>query len=741
MSSMWLQLRYEWKMLLRSPVSWIGIALICWFFSLYFIYYSLNSDTNFGEAASNSTFLLFFFCFAAMIVAVDSGRREQIENTGPLRYTMPYVGFRFLIVKWLALIIPFTLISWFPFFLYSVGMFPRLLEPGASIGLLYLASFAIPMWFVVIAGYTIGERIQGKWSYVLAILIYMAFAYGIQIVLLGRLNSPLNLLNMLGHMSITGLEHFSLFWGFEFDRLVWLHRLIYAAMTVALAMWAGYMYGRRRRERSAVVCARIGVAAIAVMIGTASLYVAEGAQQRRSAERTSSALRDFVSPLQDPSRSYAPLPSSYRIQLIIGSSGKLTMFIQIHMSAPERTLASGETISFFLDRSFQAMAVDVNGVQAEWSRIDDTDQMLVQLPERIENDFTMEFKYGGTITKWMVGENSYGLPKVKRHSFSNSTQVRLPEDTFWYPVTSAQIGELKETLKGREAGKESVGFGYTPLLPPAAYDIEITGPTWMNMIASKMTDRSETVRDDRKMTLLKGQSRTPVMLIGGPFHVAQAQGNRTNVTFVASGLFRKEMAEETAQQTVRMLDRTAELIESTSSLHELSFTLPERIVLVPNQRFTYPNLYVNKIIKDLLIVNSKEHFESGWLQTNDWFPVDSLNYSHLLLWLFMEQQSGNNQSLKAPMDYFYKMLREYVLADPAAENPFTVRGRFQTLYTAIGKQRFETFIWEFYRFLQKLDAQTERQMNSSTNERLEIGRELSKTISDYTTRWRNGEMP
>lgn len=738
MSSLWLQLRYEWKMLLRSPVSWIGLALVCWFFLLYFLNYSLNADTNFGDAANNSVFVLFFFCFAAMLVAVDSGRREKIENTGPLRYTMPYVGFRFLVVKWLALIIPFTLLSWFPFFIYSVGWFPHLLEPGAPVGLVYLASFAIPMWFVVIAGFTIGERIQSRWSYVLAILICIVFVYGIQIVLLGRLNSPFHLLNLLAHMSITDLEHYSLFWGFEVDRLVWLHRLVYAGLTLALAMWAGYLYGQRRRERSAAVCARLGVAAVAVVIGAASLYVAEAARQRSSAVQTSSAVQVLVSPLQEASRSHAPLPSSYRIQMTVGSSGKLIMLVQIRMSAPERPLASGETLSFFLDRAFPAIAVDVNGEQAKWSRVDDTDQVSIQLPDRIENDFLIGFKYEGTIAKWMVGENSYGLPKVKRHSFSNSTHVRLPEDTYWYPVTSIQIEEWRRSQKEREDGKES--FAAAPLGPPVAYDIEITGPTGMNMLASKMMDRNEDIRGDRKTTLLKGQSRTPVMLIGGPFHVAQAQGNRTHVTFVASSLFQKESAEETAQHTVRMLERAAEFIESTSSQHGLSFAFPERIVIVPNQSFVYPGIYVNKMIEDLLALNTKEHFESGWLHMNDRFPVNSLSYSHLLLWLFMEQ-SGNNRTLEAPMDLFYRMLREYVLADPAAEKPFSERGRFQWLYETIGKERFETFVWAFYRFLQELDAQTERQMNSTTEERLEISRELSKTINDYITGWRKGELP
>ena len=340
MASFWLQLRYEWKILFRSPVFWIGFALICWIFALYSLNYSVNANSNFGEAASDSVFLLFFFCFAAMLIAVDSGRRETVENTGSLRYTMPCAGYRWLLVKWTALLIPFTLLSWIPLFIYLSGMHSRLLEPGATVGLFYLASFAIPMWFSVIAGYTIGEQTQGRWSYVLAILIYMAFAYGIQIALLGRLSSPLMLLNILGHMSITDIEQFSLFWGFELDSLVWLHRLLFAAFTIVLAMWTGYRYGRRRRERSAIVCARIGVAAMAVMIAAASLYVAEAAQQRRSAERTSSAFSALNSSLHPSSHSESLLPDNYRIQLKVGSSGILTILAHMQLSPPERNVAA-----------------------------------------------------------------------------------------------------------------------------------------------------------------------------------------------------------------------------------------------------------------------------------------------------------------------------------------------------------------------------------------------------------------
>jgi hypothetical protein len=725
-------------MLFRSPVFWIGFALVCWIFVLYSLQYSIRADSNFGEAASESVFLLFFFCFAAMLVAVDSGRRETVENTGSLRYTMPCAGYRWLLVKWVALLIPFTLLSWIPFFIYLSGMHSRLFEPGATVGLVYLAGFAIPMWFAVIAGYTIGERIQGRWSYVLAILIYMAFAYGIQIVLLGRLSSPLMLFNMLGHMSITDIEHFSLFWGFELGSLVWLHRLLFAAFTIVLAMWTGYRYGRRRRERSAIVCARIGAAAMAVMIAAASLYAAEAAQQRRSAERTSSTFTALDSSFLPSSHSESLLPDNYRIQLKVGSSGVLAISAHMDLSPSERNLAAGETIALFLDRSFSEIAVEVNGSDAKWSRIEDTDQLLIELPEPIENVMQIVFHYSGKIQKWMIGESSYGLPKVKRHTFSNSTHLRLPEDTFWYPVTSAQIEELTRIRKEREADERS--GDQTPLRPSVSYELEVTSPVWMNVMASNLMDRSETIIDGRKLTSFKGQSRSPVMLIGGPFHVAQVQGERTNVTFVVSNLFRKEIAEETAQQTVRLLDRTADFIESTSTSHGLSFTLPERIVFVPNLRFSYPNLFVNKIVQDLLKMNTEENFESGWLQTNDWFQGNSQNYSPVLLWLWMEH-SNHEHTLQAPMDQFFRMLREYVLAEPTAENPFTAQQQYRYLYDTIGKERFEQFIWEFYRFLQWLDAQTERRMNSSTNERLEIERETARTVYEYITRWRNGELP
>lgn len=719
MSSLWLQLRYEWKMLLRSPISWLGLVLVCWFSVLYFLGYTLNADTNFGEAASTSAFLLFFFCFAAMLVAVDSGRREKIENTGSLRYTMPNAGFRWLIVKWLALLIPFTLLAWFPLCIYVLGWFPHLLDPGATIGLFFLASFAIPMWFVVIVGFTIGERIQSRWSYVLAILLYMAFVYGIQIVMLGRLNSPLQLINILGHMSITDLEHFSLFWGFELDRLAWLHRLVYVGLTAALMMGAGYVYGQRRRERSAaVICARIGAAAMAVVIGAASLYLTEAAKQRHSAEQTGSAAGDGVSQLERSSRSDVLLPADYRIQLAVGASGKLTLMVQLHMSAPERPLAAGEPIELFLDPAFSDMMVDVDGKRAEWSRTGNADQVAITLPERMERDFVMEFRYEGILTKWMIGKSSYGLPKVKRHTFANSTEVRLPEDTYWYPVPAVWPDES---------------------LPPVAYELDVTGPTRMNMIAGYMAERSETVRGDRKTTLLRGSSRTPIILIGGPFHVVEAQSERTKVTLVESAFFGKEAGEKEAKQIVRMLDRTADFVESTASLHGLSFNFPERIVLVPDQ-YLKPGLFVNNIIKELFRVNTKEHFESGWLQMNDRFPLESFHYSHLLLWLFMEQP-GNNQTLEAPMSLFYRMLREYVLADPATDKPFTDLVQFQRVYDAIGKERFPTFVWAFYRFLQGLDAQPERQMNSSSDERRAIVSEYSRAISGYINAWRIGELP
>lgn len=726
MTSMWRHIMYEWKIMSRSAMLWICFILFVGVVLLFVIGGMYNPYRNAGYTAVLFSSHLFFLYFIGMITAVDSSRRERIEATEVLRNTLPYSGASWLLGRWLALLLPFTLLSWYPVFFFIGGMFPFIAVPGMSTGIVYLASLAVPMWFVLSVGFFIGDRIPGRWSYLVAILFYIAFAYGIHLFIMGRPSSGIALFDLAGYVHLFEGSDFSLFWGFYIDSQHWLHRLFYFSIAIVILAATLMKHTRRRRESGVRYYSAVGVIALLFVLVIPGIYFAVAERRYVAASQVK---QDYARFAETANQATNIIPISYRMKMGFNSSGMLRVSADMEFQA-ERPFVEINEIELYLDRLFKVNKVFLNGEQVSWKQGSIPGAIRVWSQKPFENAHLLTVEYEGTVAQWSTAKGMYGGDKVVRRAFATPRELLLPERMVWYPMTAAQLPKQDVILQGERSQRQQQ---VQPNSLAIQYELEITSSSHMQIVSSDLYDRSSTKHNGYWVTMIKAQSREPLALIGGPFELVRESGERTEVTLVTSTLADRTTARQTAANTAKLLDRTYAFLDRTKQIHGLPVYMPEQVTLIPIYKGQYP-AYVIDPYQQLYAARTTTHVQNGWMEVDESYPSGFAASQSLLLWQWLESVQ-TKETIYAPMSDFYHLLREYVMSD--AEPPLRrdMEGgkglRYMRVYDHLGREPFERFMWDFYHQLIAIGEQFGRTTGGNSDALRETKREIDRQILQY----------
>ncbi|RKN64434.1 ABC transporter permease [Paenibacillus ginsengarvi] len=730
MASLWRHIGYEWKMMARSAMLWVIIILFVGVVLLFSIGGMYTAYRNSGYTAVLSSSYLFFLYFMGMMMAVDSSRREQIEATDVLRGTLPYSSARWLFGRWLALLLPFTLLSWYPLFLFISGMFPFIAVPGVSAGIIYLASLAVPMWFVVSVGFFIGDRIPGRWSYLVAILFYLVFAYGIHLWIMGRPSAGIALFDLAGYVHLFEGSDFSLFWGFYTDSQHWLHRLFYLAIAIVILAATLMRHSRGRRERGVPYYAAAGVIALLLVVVIPWMYFAAAERRYIAASQVQEDYARFAGAVNTSTNI---TPVSYRMKIGFGSSGTLRVTADIEFQAdstskPNHRFTGMSEIELYLDRLFTVKQVRLDGEQVDWEEgsIPGAIKVRAQIPA--ESAYLLTVEYEGAVVQWSTAKGMYGGDKVVRRAYASTRDLLLPANMIWYPMTAAQLR--------KQGDLQQMNFNQLPQPvrtngPAIQYELEIASKSPMPIVCSDSTDRSSTKQGSNWITMIKAQSRDSLTLIGGPFELVQASGERSEVMLIASTLADRSVARQTAANTAKLLDRTYAFMDRTRELHGLPINMPDKVTLVPIHT-GQSLLYIKDPYQQLYAAKATTHIQNGWLEVDESYPSGFEASEWLLLWQWLESLQIED-TINAPMKEFYHLLKEYVMSDTEPPIHREARGmmfRYERIYNHLGREQFERFMWDFYRRLAEIGSQFGL-IDRSPDTKRETQREIDLQILQY----------
>jgi hypothetical protein len=709
-------------MMFRSALLWVCFFFIIGVVLLFTIGGASDSYRNAGYTALVSSSHLFFLYFAGMILAVGSSRRERIEATDVLRETLPYSSARWLLGRWLALLLPFTLLSWYPLFLFIGGMFPNVLAPGTGTGILYLASLAVPMWFVASIGFFIGDRIPGRWSYLIAILFYIAFAYGIHLFIMGRPSSGIVLFDLAGYVHLFEGSDFSLFRGYYTDSQHWLHRLFYLGIAIVISMGTLLKHTRKRKERGVPYYAAAGVVALLLVLVIPGIYFATAERRYAAARQVEKDYALYAEAANTPAKI---TPIGYRMKMGFGPYGKLKMSTVMEAQATDGTV---NEIELYLDRLFEVKTVLHNGNPVGWEEGAIPGSIRIKSQYPFENAFELAIDYEGKVVQWTTAPGIYGGDKVVRRAFASSRELLLPDNMVWYPMTAAQ---LPKPAVAPGTGRDPYEQRERENSPAIRYEMEITNAKSMQIVSSDYIDASSTKPAGNRMTTIKAQSREPLALIGGPFKLVQASGEYTDVILVVSTLANKTVAEQTVANTAKLLDRAYVFFDRTRALHQLPVYIPDKVTLMPIHSGQGP-IGIRDQHQQLNKVKATTHLQNGWVEVDESYPSGFEASQWALLWQWLESVETEHTA-NAPLKQFYHLLKEYVMSD--AEPPLRremggMMFRYERIYKYLGRERFEQFIWDFYRQSIEIGRQFERG-NSNSDSPRETRNQISRQILQY----------
>lgn len=685
-------------MLRRSIPVWLSILL---FSSLMVFFYSADGASpyhNAGHQAVAFSMVLLFGYFGVTLIAVESGRRERAERTDRLRETLPYPIWQWLLGRWLALLIPATLLAWLPLFIYLREFGTRLFEPGAGIGVVYLACFAIPAWFAVLAGFAIGDRVPGGWSYVVGLAFYLTFNFLIHFVLLPSPSIGMSLFDMFAYINGFQFHDYSLLWGFYIDGQHGLHRLFYLCLTIGIASGMLVHYTGKRREKGIRAYQWVGLATLVTACVVSFIYFPEAAHRYTSAREVTNLSLAAVESGVD-SRLY---PLHYQLDMQVGSSNWLTVQADIDMRTDQ-----GERLTelmLYLDPLFSIDRAMVNGQSAGWRREGSGGLVRITPPTPVMGELHVSLAYSGQVKTWAIELNFNGGEKIVRHAVVGPSQVRLPYDLVWYPVTSRQLDAMAPYTGARPFGyrgdaEDRAGVGAR--LDPIVYELTVAHRKPMLLIASDYTSRSESGKGQHRVTRISAASEEPLMLIGGAFQLVEASGTHSRVSLIASNQANHAVAERAVEETALLLDRMMEFMARTEAQHGLDVLLPPRLSLLPTYPAHYPLAMTRDARPQLLAGKYTSHFRYGWLEVDEAYPSSFEPSQWALLWQWLEvlQEADGTQ---APMQAWLTRVREYLLFDPDAE-PSVTGNRSAILAEELGRDNWEAFLWDYYHALTDID--------------------------------------
>lgn len=698
MTSIWIHIRYEWKMLYRSIPFWFVMVLFVPIMVLFYYGDGQSPYHDAGMSAVRFSLTLLWAYFAITLIAVESGRRERAERTDRLRETLPYPIRQWLIGRWLALLIPTTLVSWMPLFIYLREIGTRIFEPDVGMLAVYLACFAIPSWFAVMAGFAIGDRVPGGWSYVAGLAFYLTFNLLIHFVLLQAPSIGMALFDMFGYMNGMQFHDYSLLWGFYADGQHWLHRLFYLCLTVLIAVGLLMHYTKKRRE-GALRTYRWTVGIAFIIVFTIPFFYFPEASHRYAVARQTTNLAVLATESGDHSR---VKPLRYQLDMQIGSSNTLTVQADIEMMVGEEE--SLTELLLYLDPLFTIKQMTVNGEPAQWEGMDRRGQLRIIPQKAVAGKFNVSVAYSGEVEKWAIELNYNGGEQTVRHAVVSSRQVWLPYDLVWYPMTSQQLRVMlpytgAESFVPREDDR-------TRTLESVSYDLHITHRKPMFLFTSDFTERSESRSGGHWVTRVSAISEEPLMLMGGHFQLIEAAGIHTQVSLITPNQVNRKVAKRTVENTVQLIDRMYEFLKRTEAVHGFDVYLPHRLTLLPTHDPHYPANMSRYVQTQILATKHTWHFQYGWLEVDEAYPSGLAPSEWALIWQWMETLHKTDGTHNSMMWSWLSSVRDYVLADPVEGISFVENGldrRVVEIFKIIGRERFEMFLWEYYDVLLHID--------------------------------------
>lgn len=700
-------------MLFRSIPFWFCVLLFSSLMALFYSAEGVSPYHNAGHKAVAFSSILLFGYFGLTLIAVESGRRERAERTDRLRETLPYPIWQWLLGRWLALLIPATVLAWLPLFIYLSEIGTRLFEPGVGIGVIYLACFAIPVWFAVLTGFTIGDRVPGGWSYVAGLAFYLTFNLLIHLVLLKSPSIGMALFDMFGYVNGFQFNDYSLLWGFYVDGQHWLHRLFYLCLTVMIAAGVWVHYTGKRRERGVRAYRWIGGVTLVIACAIPFFYFPEAAHRYVAArEVTNLPLAAAASGVDSQLH-----PLHYQLDMQVGSFNRLTVQADIDMRVDE---GEGELLNellLYLDPLFTIDHILVNGQSAEWEREGSGGLIRVAPPTGLEGEFHVSLAYSGQVKQWAIELNYNKGEKTVQRAVVSPNQVWLPYDLVWYPVTSRQLAAMVPYTGVRPFGPRHA----EAKLEPIGYELTIAHRKPMFLIASDYTERSEAMDGGQRVTRISATSEEPLMLMGGAFQLVEMAGTHARVSLVASKQVNPATVERSLENTVRLLDRMFEFMMRTKAMHGLDADLPARLTLLPIYDANYPTVQSRDVVPQLQSGKYTAHFHRGWLEVNASYPAGFVLSERMLLWQWMESLQEEDGTA-APMWTWLATIRDYILADPDEEKPFAEKeyrldSRVTLLFELLRRDEFEIFLWDYYHLLISIDRDLpEREKHSVSNQ-------------------------
>lgn len=504
----------ELRLLSRGTALWLILAATI---GCMFLFGSNDHYAqDIGKLAMQAAMGLFPLMLGAFLMAMHAARREHVTNSHLLIPSFPYRSHELILSKLLGLALPFTLLSQLPN-AYYVYLCTRegLLWSEYGHGVLVMAAFAVPLWWMIAIGYGVGSWSAKRWNYLLGIVIFLLMTYGTNLILV-RLPAWFALFEFT-NMDFFYFNIYNEFWGFTTDPLYWWHRVFYAGIVLALIGLYCASMARRRKEQDArkLYLALTGVVSVcAILLGISYIVAWE--------ERTDAYKHTLTYYTSTPVEEMDPLPyallqaDSYELEIDLTEEGRMGVHALTRLV--NRTTEAHARIPITLRHIFDSTTFRIDGTPVEFTRVPGTDYGWLELPQPLSpgDELELEADYNGQIDTWL-SHYEQGGSLYSQVVFNEDNRVYLPSHYGWYPLPGLHRLMQHEvvTLVRNRSESTHEWMSLLPLsTPPADYQVRLThrdGLQWVtNGVAENQNGSSQ-----GRMTNIQANGAHGLTLLAG----------------------------------------------------------------------------------------------------------------------------------------------------------------------------------------------------------------------------------
>lgn len=513
----------EFRLLFRGTSLWLVLAASIGFMFLFLFGSNGHYAQDIGKLTMQASMGLFPLMLGAFLMAMHAARREHVTKSHLLIPSFPYRSHELILSKLLGLIVPYSLLAQIPnaYYVY-LCMQEGLLWHEYSQGVLVMAAFTVPLWWMIALGYGVGTWSAKRWNYLLGILLFLLLTYGVNLTLV---QFPA----WFALLEFTNLDFFyfniySELWGFTTDPLYWWHRLFYAGLCLALIALLCSSTARHRKEQRArrsylALSTLVTVSIIAIGISYIVIW-----EKRTDAYRETLAYYTSTPFEQVDPQPYELLQAvSYEMEVDL--TERQSMEVHAVIRIVNRTSQSLARLPITLRHTYDSPAFQIGDTPVEFSRVEGTDYGWLELPQPLISGEAVELEanYSGEIDLWLShyeeGGNLYS-----QVVFNEKNRVYLPSHYGWYPLPGIhRLVEHEEvTIVKNRSESTHEWLSLSPLsIPPADYQVRITyldGMQWVtNGVIENESGSSIELRleDAHGLTLLAGNIEEYKMEQGG----------------------------------------------------------------------------------------------------------------------------------------------------------------------------------------------------------------------------------